>query len=97
MAAFPLNSIRRSVFTTPINNCTELPAAVAHSCNLSYSGGRDQEDHGSKTAQANISQDPITKILNQKMAGGVAQVVGCLHKEVGVPEFRPQYLQKEMY
>jgi hypothetical protein len=23
---------------------------VAHTCNLSYSGGRDQEDHGSKLA-----------------------------------------------
>jgi hypothetical protein len=25
---------------------------VAHACNPSYSGGRDQEDHGSKPAQA---------------------------------------------
>jgi hypothetical protein len=24
-----------------------------------YSGGRDQEDHGSRLAQANSSQDPI--------------------------------------
>jgi hypothetical protein len=24
-------------------------------------GGRDQEDHGSKPAQANSSQDPISK------------------------------------
>jgi hypothetical protein len=28
-------------------------AQVAHTCNASYSGGRDQEDHGSKPAQAN--------------------------------------------
>jgi hypothetical protein len=28
---------------------------MAHFCNPSYSGGRDQEDHGSKPAQANIS------------------------------------------
>jgi hypothetical protein len=28
-------------------------ALVAHPCNPSYSGGRDQEDHGSKTTQAN--------------------------------------------
>jgi hypothetical protein len=35
---------------------------VAHTCNPSYSGGRDQEDHSSKPAQANSSQDPISKI-----------------------------------
>jgi hypothetical protein len=28
---------------------------VAHTCNPSYSGGRDQEDHGSKPAQAKSS------------------------------------------
>jgi hypothetical protein len=26
---------------------------VTHACNPSYSGGRDQEDHHSKSAQAN--------------------------------------------
>jgi hypothetical protein len=30
-------------------------ALVAHACNQSYSGGRDQEDGGSKPAQANSS------------------------------------------
>jgi hypothetical protein len=34
---------------------------VAHVCNPSYSGGRDQEDHGLKPAQANSSQDLISK------------------------------------
>jgi hypothetical protein len=34
---------------------------VAHACNPSYSGGRDQEGHGSKPAWANISRDPISK------------------------------------
>jgi hypothetical protein len=34
---------------------------VAHACNPSYSGGRDQEDHISKPAQANSSQEPISK------------------------------------
>jgi hypothetical protein len=28
-------------------------ALVAHACNPSYSGGREQEDRGSKPAQAN--------------------------------------------
>jgi hypothetical protein len=56
----------------------------------SYSGGRDQEDHGSKPVQANSSKDPISKkkkiTHKKKRAGGVTQGVG--------PEFKPQY-QKE--
>jgi hypothetical protein len=34
---------------------------VAHACNPSYSGGREQEDHSSKPALANSWQDPILK------------------------------------
>jgi hypothetical protein len=34
---------------------------VAHPCNPSYSGGRDQEDHSSKPAQANSSTRPYLK------------------------------------
>jgi hypothetical protein len=34
---------------------------VAHSCNPTYSEGRDQEDRGSKSAWANSSQNPILK------------------------------------
>jgi hypothetical protein len=41
-------------------------APVAHICNPSYSGGRDQEDCGSKPAQGNSSGDPISKIANTK-------------------------------
>jgi hypothetical protein len=59
---------------------------VAHTCNPSYSGGRDQEDNGFKPAQTNSSQDPISKISNTKRAGGVAQGVG--------PQFKPQYCKK---
>jgi hypothetical protein len=55
---------------------------VAYSYNPSYSGGRDQEDCGSKPAQANSSQDPVSKKLTQKRTGGMAQEVG--------PEFKPQ-------
>jgi hypothetical protein len=62
---------------------------VAHAYNPSYSGGRDQENHSSKPAQANSSQDPILKIPNTKMAGGVAQSVGS--------EFKPQYHQKNKH
>jgi hypothetical protein len=34
---------------------------MAHACNSNYSGGRDQEDRGSKPVQANSSCDPILK------------------------------------
>jgi hypothetical protein len=34
---------------------------VAHACNASYSGGRDQEDHSSKPARGNSPWDPILK------------------------------------
>jgi hypothetical protein len=43
-------------------------ALVAHTCNPSYSGGRDQEDHNLKPAQTNTSQDPILKKTSQKRA-----------------------------
>jgi hypothetical protein len=60
---------------------------MAHAYNPSYSGGRDQEDYGSKPVWANSLQDPISKIPNTKRAGGVAQSVG--------PEFKPQYCKKK--
>jgi hypothetical protein len=37
---------------------------VAHTCNPSYSGGRDQEDHSLKRGWANSLRDPISKIPN---------------------------------
>jgi hypothetical protein len=40
---------------------------VAHACNPSYSGGRDQEDHGLKPAQANSSARPyLEKTFHKK-------------------------------
>jgi hypothetical protein len=39
---------------------------VAHPCNPSCSGGRHQEDRGSKPAQANSLWDPISKKTQQK-------------------------------
>jgi hypothetical protein len=56
---------------------------MAHFCNPSYSGGRDQEDHSSKTAGQIIGE----KNPSQKGAGGVTQGVG--------PEFKPQYGKKK--
>jgi hypothetical protein len=54
---------------------------VARTYNPSYSGSKDHEDCGSKPAWANSSQDPISKKLYTKRAGGVAQGEG--------PEFKP--------
>jgi hypothetical protein len=57
---------------------------MAHACNPSYSGGRDQEDRGSKPAWVSSSLDLISKITITKKreggAGGVAQGEG--------PEFK---------
>jgi hypothetical protein len=51
---------------------------VAHAYNPRYSGGKDQEDHGSKPTQANSLKDLILKIPNKKRADGVAQVIEYL-------------------
>jgi hypothetical protein len=53
---------------------------VGHTYNPSYSGGRNQEDCGLKTAWVNSSQDPILKEPITKKAGGVAQSVGSEFK-----------------
>jgi hypothetical protein len=42
-------------------------ALVAHACNPSYSGARDQKDHSSKPAQANSSMSPHLKKHFTKM------------------------------
>jgi hypothetical protein len=39
---------------------------VAHTCNPSYSGGRDQKDHGSKSSWANSSQNTISRKIHHK-------------------------------
>jgi hypothetical protein len=55
-------------FAFSSNTCT---SPVTYTCNPSYSGGRDQEDHSSKPIQANISQDPISKkTLHKKELAG---------------------------
>jgi hypothetical protein len=62
-------------------------APVVYACNPSYSGGRDQEDCGSKLAWANSWRDAILKIPNAKRVDGVAQVVELLPSKY---EFKPQ-------
>jgi hypothetical protein len=64
---------------------------MAHACNPTYSGGRDQEDCSSKPVQANSLRETLSqKYPSQKKWGegsGVAQGVS--------PEFKPQYHEKE--
>jgi hypothetical protein len=60
---------------------------VAHAYNPSYSGGRDQEDRGPKSTQANSSVRPyLEEPFKKNRAGGVTQGGG--------PEFKSQYLKK---
>jgi hypothetical protein len=62
-------------------------APESHACNPSYSGGRDQEHHGSKPAWINSSARPYLKNIHYKnKPGGMAQGV--------VPEFKSQYCKK---
>jgi hypothetical protein len=44
-----------------IKKITKSQAPVAHSCNSSYSGSKDQEDRSLKPAQANSSVRPYLK------------------------------------
>jgi hypothetical protein len=71
----------------PRTSCIKVKGVlvlVAHTCNPSHSGGRDQEDCSSKPTWAYSSPDPIWEkpITKKKGACGVAQGVG--------PEFKPQ-------
>jgi hypothetical protein len=71
-----------------LRNVEKCWVPVAHTCNPSYSGSRDQEDHGSLPDQANSLQDPILrKYPTQKRTCGVAQGVG--------PEFKPYCHKKK--
>jgi hypothetical protein len=53
---------------------------VAHACNPSYSGGRDQEELWQ------VVHETFSKKPNTKRTGGVAQGIG--------PEFKFQYKKK---
>jgi hypothetical protein len=57
---------------------------VAHFCNPSYSGGRDQEDLGSVSTWGEIVLETLSRENpSQKRADGLTKGVG--------PEFKPQY------
>jgi hypothetical protein len=46
---------------------------IGHTCNPSYSGGRDQEDHGLKLAWASFSQDTISKKKKKNHKKGLVE------------------------
>jgi hypothetical protein len=70
-----------------VRSCLQTPrvslAPVAHACNPSYSGGRDQEECSSKPPWQIVHETLSRKNPLQKKAGRVAQGVG--------PKFKPQY------
>jgi hypothetical protein len=54
---------------------TERQAPVAHACNPSYSGGRQQDDHDLKSAPDKLFLRPYLKSPHHpKRTGGVVQV-----------------------
>jgi hypothetical protein len=55
-------------------------ALVAHACNPSYSGGRDEEDLGSKPARASSLKTLSQKYPTKNRAGRVAQAAQLLSK-----------------
>jgi hypothetical protein len=61
---------------------------VAHTYNLSYSGGRDQEDVVRSQPRQIVRETLSRKTLHKNRAGGVAQGE-C-------PEFKPQYHKKKI-
>jgi hypothetical protein len=60
------------------------PVLVAHTCNPSYSGGRES---GRSQFKVSPGRPYLKKKTPQKRTGGVAQGVGS--------EFKPQYHQKK--
>jgi hypothetical protein len=50
---------------------------MSHTCNPSYSGGRDQKAHGSKPAQANSSRDLSQEKKKKSKAGEFIEIEKC--------------------
>jgi hypothetical protein len=59
---YDLNSQSENIdWLVELKSKTQSQVLVAHACNSTYSGGRDQEDYGLKPVQTNSLQDPISK------------------------------------
>jgi hypothetical protein len=61
---------------------------VAHTCNPTHPGGRDQENHSLKPVQANNLQKTISKnLIIKKDWWSGSSCIG--------PEFKPQHCKKK--
>jgi hypothetical protein len=65
---------------------------VAYTCNPSYLGGRDQEDHGSRSAQERWG-DLTLKIPNTK--AGLAEWLKCLSSKCEALSSNPSTEKKK--
>jgi hypothetical protein len=63
---------------------------VAHSCNPSYSGGRDQKDCGLMPARAKSARPYLRKKKKK-----ITERTGSVVQDVG-PEFKPEYHKKNV-
>jgi hypothetical protein len=73
--------------TNSLRNGDVSLVLVAHPCNPSYSGVRDQEDCCSKPDWEIVSETLSRKPFHKNRVGGVAQGKG--------PEYKPQYNKKK--
>jgi hypothetical protein len=65
---------------------------VAHICNPSYSGGRDQEDHCSKPAQVNSLRDPLSKKPSTKKGSAQVPVPPPQKKKIQLKQHYREFL-----
>jgi hypothetical protein len=68
---------------------------AAHTCNPSYLGDWDQEDHGSRPAQTNSSGDPVSKIARPKWTWRCGSSGRAPVLQVWSPESKFQLYQKK--
>jgi hypothetical protein len=83
--------------TVSIQNAKRGQAQVAHTYNPSYSGSRNQEDHGLKPVQANISWDPISsqkKNITKRSSGSDSNSKSSCQASVS-PRVQIPVLQKK--
>jgi hypothetical protein len=70
---------------------------VAYSYNSSYLGDWDQEDHGSRPAQANNSLDPHLQNNQSKMDWRCGSSSSMPALQAWSPKFKTQFHKKQMY
>jgi hypothetical protein len=79
------SALAADLYSAKLKNRCDSQALEVHTYNPSCSGGRDQEDRGSKPAWANSSRDPILKNpshTKKNSAGGGAQGEGLVQAPI---------------